>query len=136
MNSTEPGNGTEGNKPSSAPEVGDEKAFGGIAEAVYRKRWHTLAVLNLALVIIVVANSVLTIALPTLVRELGASAADLQWIIDAYAIVFGGLLLTMGAVGDRYDAGRPFNGDWSFSAPPRPRPCGQPRPLNSLPPRR
>ena len=47
-------------------------------------------------------NTVLNVALPTLVRELDASNSALQWIVDAYALVFAGLLLTAGALGDRF----------------------------------
>jgi EmrB/QacA subfamily drug resistance transporter len=46
--------------------------------------------------------TVLNVTLPTLVRDLGASTTQLQWMIDAYLLAFGGLLLTMGALGDRY----------------------------------
>src|SRR5919106_3511535 len=66
------------------------------------KRWWTLVVLCLSLVIVVVGNTVLNIALPTLVRELEASNSALQWVVDAYALVFAGLLLTAGALGDRF----------------------------------
>ncbi len=58
--------------------------------------------LNLSLVIVVAANSSLNVALPTMVRELRATNAELQWIVDAYALVFAGLLLPMGALGDRF----------------------------------
>jgi EmrB/QacA subfamily drug resistance transporter len=66
------------------------------------RRWWGLAVLCLSLVLIVLDNTVLNVALPTLVRELGASTTQLQWMVDAYVIVFAGLLLTAGALGDRY----------------------------------
>ncbi|MEA2451489.1 MAG: hypothetical protein QOG04_199 [Actinomycetota bacterium] len=68
----------------------------------FDKRWWTLWVLVLSLVIVVVGNTVLNVALPTLVRELHASSSSLQWMVDAYALVFAGLLLTAGALGDRY----------------------------------
>lgn len=68
----------------------------------YARRWHALAVLSLSLVVIGMDNTILNVALPTLVRELGASNSDLQWIVDSYVLVFAGLLLTMGAVGDRF----------------------------------
>jgi EmrB/QacA subfamily drug resistance transporter len=68
----------------------------------YERRWWTLGVLCLSLVMIVVANASLNVALPTLVRDLHASASGLQWIVDAYSLVFAGLLLTAGALGDRY----------------------------------
>src|SRR5438270_3018973 len=68
----------------------------------YERRWWTLGVLCLSLVMIVVANASLNVALPTLVQDLHASSSSLQWIVDAYSLVFAGLLLTMGALGDRY----------------------------------
>ncbi len=72
------------------------------AETIYRRRWLTLAVLSLSLVIIGLDNTILNVALPTLVRDLQATASELQWIVDAYVLVFAGLLLTMGALGDRF----------------------------------
>jgi MFS family permease len=48
-------------------------------------------------------NTVLNVALPSLVRELGASVSQLQWITTAYSLVFAGLLLTAGSLGDRFD---------------------------------
>jgi EmrB/QacA subfamily drug resistance transporter len=72
------------------------------AETIHRRRWLTLAVLSLSLVIIGLDNTILNVALPTLVRELGASASELQWMVDSYVLVFAGLLLTMGALGDRF----------------------------------
>lgn len=71
-------------------------------ETIYRRRWMTLGVLSLSLVIIGLDNTILNVALPTLVRDLGATASELQWIVDAYVLVFAGLLLTMGALGDRF----------------------------------
>jgi EmrB/QacA subfamily drug resistance transporter len=68
----------------------------------YERRWWTLGVLCVSLVMIVVANSSLNVALPTLVEDLHASASSLQWIVDAYSLVFAGLLLTAGSLGDRY----------------------------------
>ncbi|MGA7271596.1 MAG: DHA2 family efflux MFS transporter permease subunit [Acidimicrobiia bacterium] len=72
------------------------------AETIYRRRWATLGVLSLSLVIIGLDNTILNVALPTLVRDLDASASQLQWMVDAYVLVFAGLLLTMGALGDRF----------------------------------
>jgi MFS family permease len=73
--------------------------------AKYRRRWWTLAVLSLSLVIIGLDNTVLNVAIPTLQREFDASASQLQWMVDAY-VVFAGLLLTLGALGDRFGRGR------------------------------
>jgi len=66
------------------------------------RRWAILAVLNLSLIIIVAGNSSLNVALPTLVRDLHASNSDLEWMVDAYSLVFAGLVLPMGALGDRF----------------------------------
>lgn len=68
----------------------------------YRLRWWTLAVLSASLVIIGLDNTILNVAIPTLQTELGASASELQWMVDSYVLVFAGLLLTMGALGDRF----------------------------------
>src|SRR5258708_691103 len=76
----------------------------------YDRRWWTLGVLCLSLVMIVVANASLNVALPTLVKDLHASASSLQWIVDAYSLVFAGLLLTAGALGDRYGRRLALNG--------------------------
>ena len=66
-----------------------------------RRRWATLAVLCVTLLLISLDNTVLNVALPTIVRSLGASSSQLQWMVDAYAVVFAGLLLSLGALGDR-----------------------------------
>jgi EmrB/QacA subfamily drug resistance transporter len=66
------------------------------------RRWWTLVVLCLSLFIVVVGNTALNVAIPTLVRKIGATDTQLQWIVDAYSLVFAGLLLTCGALGDRF----------------------------------
>jgi EmrB/QacA subfamily drug resistance transporter len=71
-------------------------------EQKYQRRWFTLIVLSLSLVIIGLDNTILNVALPTLQRDLNANASELQWMVDSYVLVFAGLLLTMGAVGDRF----------------------------------
>ena len=77
-----------------------------VSSATYRRRWWTLAVLSLSLVIIGLDNTVLNVALPTLQREFDASSSQLQWMVDSYIVVFAGLLLTLGAVGDRFGRAR------------------------------
>jgi len=67
-----------------------------------RRRWWTLAILSVSLLIIIIDDTIINVAVPTLQRELDASAAALQWIVDAYIVVFAGLLLSMGALGDRF----------------------------------
>jgi EmrB/QacA subfamily drug resistance transporter len=74
----------------------------GASDRVYRRRWWTLAVLCLSLVVIGVDNTILNVALPTLVTDLHASTSQLQWIVDGYTLVFAGLLLTAGSLGDRF----------------------------------
>lgn len=71
-------------------------------QQVYDRRWFILGVLCFSLVLVVLANSVLNVAIPSLAKELRPSDSQILWIIDSYALVFGGLLLTLGALGDRY----------------------------------
>ena len=71
-------------------------------DTTYRRRWKILAVLSLSLLIIMLNNASLNVALPELAKDVNADNTDLQWMVDAYALVFGGLLLVMGAVGDRF----------------------------------
>lgn len=72
-----------------------------------RRRWLTLLVLCISLIVITLDNTILNVALPTLSRPaaqggLGASTSELQWLVDAYTLVFAGLLLTAGSIGDRF----------------------------------
>ena len=73
-----------------------------VHDHVHHRRWLILAVLCLSLLIIVMDNTILNVAIPSLVRDLGASNSELQWIIDAYVLVFAGLLLTTGSLSDRF----------------------------------
>jgi EmrB/QacA subfamily drug resistance transporter len=73
-------------------------------------RWLTLVVLCVPLLIVSLDNTVLNVALPTLVRKLHATTSQLQWIVDAYVLVFGGLMLVAGSLADR--VGR----KWTFMA--------------------
>ena len=66
------------------------------------RRWLTLAVLCVSLLIIVIDNTIVNVTLPSLVRQLGASVSQLQWVVDAYTVVFAGLLLLAGTLGDRW----------------------------------
>jgi EmrB/QacA subfamily drug resistance transporter len=74
------------------------------------RRWATLSVLCVTLLLISLDNTVLNVALPSIARNLNASSSELQWMVDAYAVAFAGLLLSLGALGDR--AGR----KWVFMA--------------------
>jgi EmrB/QacA subfamily drug resistance transporter len=66
-----------------------------------RRRWPALAVLCVTLLLVSLDTTVLNVALPSIVRDLHATSSQLQWVVDAYAIAFAGLLLTLGALGDR-----------------------------------
>src|SRR4029079_6369178 len=67
---------------------------------IHGRRWFLLAMMCLSLVLVVMSVSGLVTAIPTMQEELHASASEIQWILDAYAIVFAGALLTAGALGD------------------------------------
>ena len=73
-----------------------------LAEAVHRRRWAILAVVCLAVFVTVLDGTIVNVALPSLAVELGATNRQLQWIVDAYLLVFTGLLLAAGGLGDRY----------------------------------
>jgi len=66
------------------------------------RRWWILLILCLSLMVLVVDNTVLNLAIPSLMRDLGATPADIQWVIDAYILAFAGLLLTAGSLSDRF----------------------------------
>ncbi|HEX4814284.1 MAG TPA: MFS transporter [Nonomuraea sp.] len=66
------------------------------------RRWWILGVLCLALLVLVVDNTVLNLAIPSLNEEMGATPSDIQWIIDAYVLAYAGLLLTAGSLSDKY----------------------------------
>ena len=67
-----------------------------------RSRWLALCALCLAELLVMVDNTIVNVALPTMSRDLGAGISGLQWIVDAYTLVFAGLLLTGGYLGDRF----------------------------------
>ena len=67
----------------------------------YRRRWIALGFMGVSLLVISLDNTVLNLALPSIAKELGSTASQLQWIVDAYVLAIAGLLLTMGYLGDR-----------------------------------
>src|SRR6266700_7542836 len=71
-------------------------------DVAYARRWWTLAVLCLSLLIVFVGNSSLNVTIPTLSRELHATTSQLQWVVTVYSLVFAGLLFSTGAIGDRF----------------------------------
>jgi EmrB/QacA subfamily drug resistance transporter len=76
--------------------------FAAQHQRAYERRWLVLGILSASVFLVVVDNLIVNVALPTLQRELDASVTSLQWIVDAYALVFAGLLLAGGALGDRW----------------------------------
>ncbi len=81
--------------PQEAPTSGSSDTGG------HPRRWLALAVIDLCLLAVTTDNTILNIALPTIARQLNATGAQLQWMVDAYIVVFAGLLLTSGTLGDR-----------------------------------
>ncbi len=69
---------------------------------VHQRRWAILAVLCTSLMIVIIGNTTLNVAIPRLARDLDATTTDLQWMVDAYSLVFAGMLFTAGALGDRF----------------------------------
>ncbi len=67
-----------------------------------REAWPALAGLSAVFLFEMLDNSILTVALPTIGRELHASTVALEWVTGVYAVVFGGLMLLFGALADRF----------------------------------
>lgn len=66
------------------------------------QRWLILGVICLAQLTVLLDNTILNVAIPTLTREMDAATSDIQWMINAYSLVQSGLLLTAGSAADRY----------------------------------
>lgn len=86
---------------SSAARTTATAAPGSGAPPGSRNRWLTLAVLSVSLLLVGLDTTVLNVALPTLVSELGASTSQLQWIVDSYLLMSGSLVLFCGSLADR-----------------------------------
>ena len=82
--------------------IHEETAAEAIPEEAHPRRWQILAILNLSLVLLIDRVSSLNLAIPSIQRALDATASQLVWINASYALVFAGLLLPAGALGDRY----------------------------------
>jgi len=80
------------------------QSFGG----QHSHRWAALVVVCVSALIINIDNTILNVALPTLVRVLHATSSELQWIVDSYAMVFAGLLFVGGSLADRFGRKRFF----------------------------
>ena len=73
-----------------------------MARSVRHSPWLILAVLCIAVLIVVIDNTIVNVALPTLSAKLNASDSGLQWIVDSYSLPFAGLLLAGGELSDRW----------------------------------
>src|SRR6201994_1541143 len=82
--------------PETSPEPSSSHTYSSL-----RAAWIPLAALCLAFFVEMVDNTLLSIALPTIGRDLGSGTTALQWVTGAYSLTFGGLLLTAGSVADR-----------------------------------
>lgn len=83
-------------------------AAGGGQGATGRSRWLALTVLCAATLMIILDGTIVTVALPSVQRDLGFSAAGLEWVMNGYLIAFGGLLLLGGRLGDLTGGKRVF----------------------------
>ncbi|MFI0219021.1 MFS transporter [Streptomyces lydicus] len=76
-----------------------------VPDRIHRRRWAILYTLMLSLLIVVLDNSILNVAMKTIATPrptgLGATQSELEWAINAYTLVFAGLLFTSGLLGDR-----------------------------------
>ncbi len=68
---------------------------------IHRRRWAILSVLVICLLVVILDNTILNVALKTIQEDLDASQSEMQWAVDSYALVFAGLLITWGVLGDR-----------------------------------
>ena len=71
------------------------------ADTIHKRRWGILGVLVICLLIVILDNTILNVALKTIQEDLNASQSEMQWAVDSYVLVFAGLLITWGVLGDR-----------------------------------
>ncbi|MFL1901679.1 MFS transporter [Streptomyces tauricus] len=86
--------------PTSQGQTGQTGHVGSVGG--HPQRWLILGVICLAQLTVLLDNTVLNVAIPTLTEELGAGTSDIQWMINAYSLVQSGLLLSAGSAADRY----------------------------------
>jgi EmrB/QacA subfamily drug resistance transporter len=84
------------------PHVGRPDGLHSDTEPTHGRRWWTLGVLCLSLLLTSIDTSIVNTALPTLAKELNANSTELLWIVDAYTLPFAAMLLVAGALGDRF----------------------------------
>ncbi len=83
--------------------IKNEVILGGFVPTfASERRWLVLFVLCIAVFLVVVDNTIVNVALPTISRDLHASNSSLQWIVDGYSLPFAGLLLAGGGLSDRW----------------------------------
>ena len=66
-----------------------------------RRRWLGLAVIGIAVSLIIVDSTVVNVAIPAMVDDLGLSSTEVQWVQESYTLVFAALLILFGTLGDR-----------------------------------
>src|SRR5687767_13361292 len=71
-----------------------------MTETAERRRWMALVVLCVGMLMIILDSTIVNVALPSIQEDLGFSQSNLAWVVNAYLIAFGGLLLLAGRVGD------------------------------------
>ena len=91
-----------------------------------RRRWMALYVLCVGMLMIVLDATIVNVALPSIQEDLGFSQSDLAWVVNAYLIAFGGLLLLAGRIGDLIGQRRIFL-DRPRPSSPSPRCCARSR---------
>jgi EmrB/QacA subfamily drug resistance transporter len=82
------------------PVMTEAGAFNGQADATDGRRWLALYVLCVGMLMIILDSTVVNVALPAIQGDLGFAQSDLAWVMNAYLIAFGGLLLLAGRIGD------------------------------------
>src|SRR6266481_6652106 len=87
--------------------VSEQAGLAGVAAGPAR-RWWILGVVGLAQLMLVLDGTIVNIALPSAQRALGFSNSDRQWVVTAYALSFGSLLLVGGRLGDMFSRKRVF----------------------------
>lgn len=67
-----------------------------------RTRWIGLFIISLAVSLIIVDSTIVNVAVPSIVDELGITSTEVQWVQESYTLVFAALLLVFGTLGDRF----------------------------------
>ncbi|HXY74937.1 MAG TPA: MFS transporter [Dehalococcoidales bacterium] len=73
---------------------------------IYRLRWWTLATIAISVLVTILDTTVVTVALPTIQRQLTATSSELMWMMNAYTMILGALVITMGSLSDRFGKGK------------------------------